>query len=285
VAERAAADLDSAAAALGLGIAATEESGKPLTGHAELVDALSVAAGVPVVLDAVSADYRRRAARHMGWPFTRWVARLRPDPLKRLRLGKVEDDVRNLARTSLPAPSQAQRARVDLALRSLTRQAAADLPQRWAEAVRDVAGKSEADVSDALDTAVLSVDLAYPDPPWWRAVAGLHLVLAAAAVAGFLWLTLLSVLGWLQVPPGDAPRWGPFPVPTVLLLGGLLGGLALAWLGRWLAARGARRRRNTLAARLREAILARAQSLVLQPVSEVLERHRAVREHLEAARS
>jgi hypothetical protein len=284
VAERAAADLDSAAAALGLGIANKEASGKPLTGHAELIDALSVAAGVPVVLDAVSADYRRRAARHMGWPFTRWVARLRPDPLKRLRLGKVEEDVRHLARSSLPTPSQAQRARVDLALRSLTRQAAADLPRRWADAVRDAAGKSEADVGDALDTAVMSVDLEYPDPTWWRGVAGVHLALAAAAVSGFGWLTVLSILGWLQVPPGDAPMWGPLPVPTVLLFGGLLGGLALAWLGRWLARRGARRRRDRVDAQLREAILARAQALVLQPVSDVLGRHRAVREHLEAAR-
>ena len=53
---------------------------------AELVDALTRAAGVPVVLDAVERDYRREAFAHTGWPFTRWVRSLRPDPLRRLRL-------------------------------------------------------------------------------------------------------------------------------------------------------------------------------------------------------
>ena len=53
---------------------------------ADLVDALSRAAGLPVVLAAVERDYRREAWSRTGWPFTRWVRALQPDPLRRLRL-------------------------------------------------------------------------------------------------------------------------------------------------------------------------------------------------------
>ena len=53
---------------------------------AGLVDALSRAAGLPVVLAAVERDYRREAWSRTGWPFTRWVRALQPDPLRRLRL-------------------------------------------------------------------------------------------------------------------------------------------------------------------------------------------------------
>lgn len=291
VAERAAADLDAAAAALRRGVSDTEPgSVRPLAGSDDLVQALSVAAGVPVVLDAVAADYRRRAAQHVGWPFTRWVARLRPDPLRRLRLGQAagagqgvaaQEPELLLTRSSLPPASPAQEARVDLAVRALTRQAASGLPPRWADGVRQAAEHSGAEMSDALDTAVLSVDLAGKEPAWWRATGVAHVVLAWCAIAGFAWLTGLAVLAWLQIPLGDAPRLGGrVPLPTVLFLGGLLGGIALSFMGRWLVQSGVRRRRSEVGGRMRAAIQQRAAAMILDPVSEVLERHATVRQHL-----
>ena len=44
---------------------------------------------MPVVLDAVDEDYRREALGRTGWIFTRWGRKLRPDPLRRLRLDRV----------------------------------------------------------------------------------------------------------------------------------------------------------------------------------------------------
>jgi len=284
VVERAAADLDAAAAALEAGVGESEVDPEQLGGHDELVAALSSAAGVPVVLDAVAADYRRRAVRHVGWPFLRWIARLRPDPLTRLRLGPVEEDVRRLARSSLPAPTPAQRSRVELAVHEVTSQAAQTLPPRWADAVRGAAAKPGADLTDALDTAVMSVDLGSAEPSWWWGTATVHLALAASAVIGFVWLALLGVLGWLRLPDLDPPRIGTVPLPTVMLLGGVAAGLALAGIGRWLTVAGARRRREKIAGRLRSAIAWEAQARVLQPVMEVLQRHRAVREYLQGER-
>ena len=284
VVERAAADLDAAAAALEAGVGASEVGPERLSGHDELVAALSSAAGVPVVLDAVAADYRRRAARHVGWPFTRFLARLRPDPLKRLRLGPVEEDVRRLARSSLPSPTPAQRSRVELAVHEVTSQAAQTLPPRWADAVRSAAAAPGADLTDALDTAVTSVDLGSAEPSWWRGTATLQVLFAVCAVIGFGWLALLGVLGWLRLPDTDPPRIGTVPVPTVMLLAGVAAGLVLAGLGRWLTGVGARRRREKIAGRLRAAIAREAHARVLQPVTQVLERHRAVREYLQGER-
>ena len=95
-----------------------------------LIDALSRAAGVPVVLNAVDEDYRREALGRTGWLFTRWGRKLRPDPLRRLRLDRVPSqvleqvdplDVREIVgRSSIPAPSASARSAVKLAALSLT---------------------------------------------------------------------------------------------------------------------------------------------------------------------
>ena len=65
-------DVRSVAGRLRAGVADTEPR---LDEHADadLVDALTRAAGLPVVLDAVERDYRREASARTGWPFTRWV--------------------------------------------------------------------------------------------------------------------------------------------------------------------------------------------------------------------
>jgi len=282
--ERAAADLDATGEALEAGVGETEATAAELGADDELVKALSRAAGVPAVLDAVAADYGRRAARRVGWPFTRWANRLLPDPLKRLRLGPVEEDVRRLARSALPAATPAQRSGVELAVHEVTTKAAQTLPPRWAQAVRAAADNPESDLTDALGTAVMSVDLESSEPSWWWGMAALQLLFAGAAVIGFAWLAVLGVAGWLGVHVADPPRLGSVPVPTVLLLVGVVAGLVLAGAGRWLTGLAARRRRRRVAGRVRAAIAWQAQSRVLQPVLEVLDRHRVVREHVRGER-
>ncbi|MEV0166376.1 YfjP family GTPase [Nonomuraea fuscirosea] len=57
-----------------------------------LTGALSTAAGVPLVVQAVAKGHRHRAVVATGWPLTRWIRRLRPDPLRRLRIGGIPHD-------------------------------------------------------------------------------------------------------------------------------------------------------------------------------------------------
>ena len=251
----------------------------------ELLDALARSAGVPTVVQAVERDYRMEAAASTGWPFTRWVHHLRPRPLRRLRLDgrdvRVTDaDVRSvLGRSSLPPPSPASRAAVDLATRRLADRASTSLPHPWADAVERAADPPGPALGDALDRAVVGTSLLARVPLWWRVVGLAQLVLAAAAVVGFLWLALYVLVGWAQLDQviGDPPTLGVIPVPLVLFVGGLLGGLLLALVSRWLARIGGRRRGRVMDARLRASIEEVARAEIVQPVELVLERHAATR--------
>ncbi|SOC52608.1 YfjP family GTPase [Ornithinimicrobium cerasi] len=289
---RLAGDVRTAAEHVGEGVApATPTFSEEADGR--LHQALKVASGVPVVLDAVERDYVRQSHARAGWPVTRWLSGLRPDPLRRLRLGDdsagpagiAPSDVRAvLGRSSLPSPTPAARANVQLATRQVAEQAGAPLPPRWADALVEAAIPHEDTLSDALDQAVVGTPLRTRTPVWWPVVGVLQLLLVAAAVVGLLWLVLLAVLGWAQMPV-DAPFWGPVPVPLALLVGGLLGGLLLAVLSAAVARVGARRRRRVIEERLDEAIDEVSYQHVRRPILAVLDRHEKARQHLERAAS
>lgn len=254
-------------------------------GDDRLTEALAGAASVPAVVSAVETGYRRDASAYVGWPFTRWVSRLRRDPLRRLGLKdqKLTGELGALARSSVPEPSRAQLARVDLAERQLLDTATQGLPPRWAESVRRAPVRTE-DLRDALDQSVVGTDLSFPRPRWWVAVGVLHVVLAAAALLGLLALLALFALEFLQVPYPDVPTLSgagiPVPVPTALLVAGLLGGALLALVAGSVVPARARARARTAQARLEAGVAMVARERVLVPVADVLADHRRVRDLL-----
>ncbi|MDQ4085147.1 MAG: 50S ribosome-binding GTPase [Actinomycetota bacterium] len=268
------------------------------TGHAQpgdvaraekaaLVDAFASAAGVPVVVDAVRRSTRVRARQATGWPPTRWLTRLRPDPLRRLHLnlGSGESGAVSTARTSLPQPTEVQRARVDTTVRTVVTDATAPLPHLWAAAVRQASVSRLDDTGDALDAAVGQTELGVDRRPlWWTGVKWLQWALFAVTVLGALWLAGLFALGYLALPEPDTPDWRGVPVPTVMFLGGALAGLVLALLSRLLAALSARRRAAAVERRLRNAIAEVVQDYVVDPIQTEIEAYRACRDGIEAAR-
>jgi len=154
----------------------------------------------------------------------------------------------------------------------------------WAEAVSDAAAPTDDRLYERLDRVVVTTPLRGNPPMWWRLMGWLQWVFGLAAVVGLFWLVVLGVVGWLKLPEIDTPKIGPFPLPTLLLVGGLvLGGLG-AWLARVLARVGARRRRELVGTRLRTAIADVATDQLVVPVREVLDRHRETRESLDTAR-
>jgi len=291
--QRLSADISAVAGRLRRGVAEREAS-LDAAADDRLIDALSRASGVPVVLGAVDEDYRREALGRTGWIFTRWGRKLRPDPLRRLRLDRVPSqvleqvdplDVREIVgRSSIPAPSASARSAVKLAALSLTERAADGLPVLWAEAVSDAAAPTDDRLYERLDRVVVTTPLRANPPLWWRLMGWLQWVLGLAAVVGLVWLVVLGVVGWLKLPEIDTPKIGPFPLPTLLLVGGLVLGWLGAWLARVLARVGARRRRELVRSRLRTAIADVATDQLVVPVREVLDRHRETRESLDTAR-
>lgn len=291
--QRLSADLTTVAGRLRRGVAEREAS-LDAAADDRLIDALSRASGVPVVLGAVDEDYRREALGRTGWIFTRWGRKLRPDPLRRLRLDRVPSqvlekvdplDVREIVgRSSIPAPSASARSAVKLAALSLTERAADGLPVLWAEAVSDAAAPTDDRLYERLDRIVVTTPLRGNPPMWWRLMGWLQWVFGLAAIVGLVWLIVLGVIGWLKLPEIDTLKVGPFPLPTLLLVGGLVLGWLGAWLARVLARAGARRRRELVGGRLRTAIADVATDQLVVPVRDVLDRHRETRESLDTAR-
>ena len=286
---------DVAATAAGLATACgTGAAGKVSRGdRAALTLALADAAGVPGVVHAVASAHRRRGGLATGWPFVRWLRRLRPDPLRRLRLpdrvqregsevpelppatavtGEPGPAPAPATRSSLPGATRVQRAQVESAARTLAGRAAGDLPDPWPRLARQAALAREDELPDRLDAAVSGTDLRLRTPRWWRAAGLLQTLLALLFLAGALWLLALAGLGYLQL--GDAiptPEAEGFPVPTLLLGGGALAGLVLAFVSGLAIRAGARRRAGIAERALQARVQTAGEELVVAPVEAELD--------------
>jgi GTP-binding protein EngB required for normal cell division len=234
----------------------------------QLLAALEEAAGVPAVVRAVADAHRRRGALATGWPFVRWLHRFRPDPLKRLRLTMPLPQTS----TSLPPPSDVQRAQVASAARRLADGATQGLPQPWPRLVRQAAIAADDGVADRLDRAVAGADLRPSTPRWWRLVGLLQSLLAVTVAAGAGWLLVLAVLGWLRIEDVvPLPELEGVPVPTWLFLGGMTAGVGLAILARLPNAAGANRRARRASRALRDGVEKVGEELVADPVERELD--------------
>ncbi|GIE81006.1 hypothetical protein Aph02nite_69560 [Actinoplanes philippinensis] len=288
---RLAADLDVVGDELGamIGPPAAEDEVDRATVR-QLSDALADSAGVPAVADSTAAAYRHRAAAATGWPLVRGLRRLRPDPLRKLHLAEpvktdsVSTDV--VPRTSVPEADAAQKSAVSLTVRAVAARAAAPLPEVWSPALNSAARSKAADLPDALDRAVAQTDLGLEKPPaWWRGVGILQWVLLATATAGLSWLILGYALVALGLPEVDGPTVGVVPLPTLLLLSGLVGGLLLWLLLKPVIEAGARRARRRAELRLRAAVTEVGRGYVVAPVREVLNAYAQAREALSIVRA
>ncbi|MFC4630278.1 GTPase [Promicromonospora alba] len=273
----------------------------------DLVAALEAAAGVPTVVDAVRASARRDARAATGWPLTRWVGRLRKDPLRRLGLRTADREHRapsgrdDLVRTSLPTARPAVRSAAASAVRRYVEEVTRGAADPWVLAARSRGQAGIDKLPDALDQAVATTRVeASRRPMWWSLVNTVQWTLIAVVVAGLLWLLGLFGFAYLQLPPPPTPvltlpTWSgegivfpgapesgggdglgvdPFriPWPTLMVLGGLALGLLLALVCRVFGTLGARRRATGARRRLRQSVGVVADELVRTPVGDELAR-------------
>ncbi|MDG4807047.1 50S ribosome-binding GTPase [Micromonospora sp. WMMD1120] len=287
---RLAGDVDAVVAGLDELMGSTRPAGGPDDAAvAGLNRALAGASGVPAVADAVEQAYRHRAGSATGWPVVRGWRRLRPDPLRRLHLpgpaGDPADPAESLvAATSVPDPTAAQRSALGLAIRAVADRAATDLPAAWAGAVTSAARSRLTDLPDALDRTIAGTDLGLDRRPlWWRVVGGVQWLVTLAAVVGLGWLVLGYALQALGLPALENPMVGQVPLPTVLLLGGLLTGLLAAALTRPVVRWAARRARSRAEHRLTVRVSQVGEEYVLTPVRAVLGSYAQARDALRDA--
>ena len=260
-----------------------EVSGPAIT---ELHEAVADAAGVPTVVEAVEKSTRMRANRATGWPVTSWVSRLRPDPLKRLHLdlGAAGKHLTGANRTSVPAATPVQRARVDAAVRGLADDIAEGLTRPWQTSLRKASTSRVDQLGDRLDAALASTDLGVGRlPVWANLIRFLQWLLILCALAGAVWLGALAGASSLQLDLADAPEAGGLPVPTLMLVGGVAAGMVLALVCRILVGLTARSRARSADRRLRKGLQDVCEELVLAPIEDELVAYRQVRDGLAKA--
>jgi GTP-binding protein EngB required for normal cell division len=290
-ARRLAADVSVAAARLSTASGTTKVTPVARPSTDRLTTQVAIAAGVPVVTEAVGKAWRLRGGLATGWPVLAWIAKFKPDPLRRLHLDRLgvgrrhkEIDPAGVGRTSLPATSGVQKARVDTAVRTLADEAAQGLTRGWADAIKQAARSSEDALPDRVDRAIATTDLDLAQHRrWWQLVRVLQWLLVAAVVAGLGWLGVSFLLVYLQLPPLPVVTWWGLPAPTVLLVGGVLAGLLLAGLARIFVEVGARRRTSQARQSLRAAIARVTGELVIDPVKAEQDRYEKARLALERA--
>jgi hypothetical protein len=154
----------------------------------------------------------------------------------------------------------------------------------WASAIRSASVSRLPDLNDRLDRAVASTDLGADRIPIWAGLVRiLQWVLILAALVGAGWLAVLAFGSYARLPEPPTPEVADFPVPTLLLLGGIALGLLLALVCRWLVSLTARSRARTADKRLRDAISEVSAEVVVEPIQAELASYAEVRSGLAAA--
>ena len=274
-AQRLAADLRSQATVF---TKAVEDEGGALVAPASLPGfdgvsgSLSRALGADTVARAAGQAYVHRGLKSVGLVWTRWIRSRRPDPLKRLHLqGSGESQ---FAAASSLVLSDTQQATTRVAVRRYTRAGTTGLPAAWRNQLVAEAEGGAVNAARAMDGVLVKSQDDYVRPPlWWRAAAGLQVLLAAAAGVGLVWLAAYWVAGLVKIVLPEPPYWGPIAVPTTLLAGGLLFGWLLGVLGRLLLRSGGRRTRRRVQADLNAQVAAVMGTAVVRPLQEALDEY------------
>lgn len=173
---------------------------------------------------------------------------------------------------------------MDAAVRRLVEEVAEPLTPAWVAAVRRASLSRTDDVGDALDRAVTQADLGMGRlPVWVRGVRALQWTLITVALLGALWLGAVFGLAYLQIPPPETPSYRGVPIPTLMLLGALLAGFALAVLSRMLVGLSARLQARRVERRLHAGVANVADLVVLAPIEATLTAYDATRAGLRTA--
>ena len=251
-----------------------------------LTEALCRAAGVSGVGKALQSARELKAVDYVGWPVA-WLAdrMLRRDPVRKLRLATLWEELRGTAAGSIGA----QQSEIDNAITMVADEAGRGLPPVWQASVRGAARSRTDEIPGALGAAIAqSLPAENSVAPWWRAVAawqGLLLGVAAVCVA---WVLAIVVVGVFHASAHASSLLSDVGlIPWVVLIAAAV--LLLGWLTAngymTVVAREADQERELVEEQMRAAIADVAQQKVLAPVEQELSEFARFRAELTVARA
>ena len=249
-----------------------------------LDDHLAEAAGADRLAAATAAAYRKRLGQKTGWLLTSWMLRLRADPLRRLGL-REEADETGVHRSSLPALDASGRAVANRGVRGYAADVAEGLPDRWAGAVVDRTETIVDELPEELDRAAARTTLPAQPSGAWGLFTVIQWLALLAALVGVAWYLLAAFLPGALYPLMDdiIPEIEGWPIPTLLILGGLLLGILLGlFTGVFGLAIGNGVKRRTRRA-LRKEVAEISAAEVVEPLAEIRSRYARFLEKIHVA--
>ncbi|MFI6504564.1 ABC transporter [Nonomuraea typhae] len=231
-----------------------------------LTDALCDAVGVPALGEAMENIYAERSGRWVGWPYPRWFAKFRPDPLKSLKLDSAE---------VVTGQVSAQPAEVVNAVQALADGLSGGMTGVWRAGLNQAARARSGQLPRALTEELAEIAPQLDRVPgWWRALKAWQYVLVAAFVLGLVWLGAGLAFG-SRLPSALAVVGDTAALPWVgVMMASVLGlGALSAVASRNFVVLGASRERERLEREMRRRVGAVAESMVVEPVEKELGRH------------
>jgi energy-coupling factor transporter ATP-binding protein EcfA2 len=243
----------------------------PMASTEALTEALCRAAGVSGVGKALQSARELKAVDYVGWPVA-WLADriLRRDPVRKVRLGTLWEELRGAAAGSIGA----QQSEIDNAITVVADEAGRGLPPAWQASVRSAARSRTQEIPGALGAAIAqSLPAENAVAPWWRAVAAWQGLLLGAAAVCVAWLLAIVVVGVFHASAHASSLLSDVGlIPWVVLIAAAV--LLLGWLTAHgymtLVSREADQERERVEQKMRAAIADVALQTVLAPVEREL---------------
>lgn len=252
--------------------------------RAELIQALTDAAGAPAVAEAMESAYELRAADFVGWPVAAMIARMRSDPLRRMRLTELREELRG----AFTGPVGAQQGDVDNALQAVTGGVATELPAHWGRSVRAAARSHATEIPEALGESLKGALPAFNTVPrWWWLVKTWQYFLVLVAVLSVVWIGFLTAYGLLGADGEDRSsligQAGLIPYVAVLVVCTLGMGWLTASACRNLVALSSAKHGDKMEHHMSQGIERVAFEKVIEPIEDDLEVYARFRQDVDVA--
>ncbi|QRV02925.1 50S ribosome-binding GTPase [Arcanobacterium phocisimile] len=252
------------------------------TGSEQKIIASALRAGGALVLSRLAGEsYTHRAKKATRWPLTRWVGRLKVDPLERFRLGagQVSEDVvpvTGIARSEVALQEAAN------GYQRYVERRTAGMPTRWAQKIVKDTDNTVANLVRRADYIGTHTDIeANRHPIWWRVVNLIHWLLLGTVIVGLGWIALRAFAINLGIWVTQPPMVGIFPLPLVIAVCGIALGWMLSGISAVIVRRGAARTEKRIQRRLVNKFQEEMHDELIVPLDEAIAQYQQVKEHLD----